>query len=283
MYDLITERNHSTDEEIESDELRVCRNIEMPEGMLNEVYIGPCGVFVISRTRNAPGPLYHALREALGTPHVRLLMSDDGFYDAYTNALEPIPEDLDLDEAILEWTQERRRVLDEDALSFMERRLWEINARTKGQYVDAYGTIHQLKGGKFVPTSAVDPDVLYWLTLLGSPLGLHRMYMGKFFSGLAYLITCGIFGVGWLLDAISLLAGFQRDKQKIIIRTPSHRLRKLLGLPIGLAVSVISLFFYLQLLKFTSLAISVGLDAALNDPGVSNSLARLLQTVLSMQ
>ena len=37
------------------------------------------------------------------------------------------------------------------------------------------------------------------LTFLG-PLGLHRFYMGKVFSGLVYLLTGGLFLVGVLYD-----------------------------------------------------------------------------------
>jgi len=37
------------------------------------------------------------------------------------------------------------------------------------------------------------------LTFLGL-LGIHRMYMGKWLSGIVYLLTGGILGVGYLYD-----------------------------------------------------------------------------------
>ncbi len=63
----------------------------------------------------------------------------------------------------------------------------------------------------------IDGDVDYniaWLLLafLGV-FGIHRMYMGKWLSGIVYLLTLGIFGIGviydlWTLnDQISLLNG----------------------------------------------------------------------------
>jgi len=63
----------------------------------------------------------------------------------------------------------------------------------------------------------IDGDIDYniaWLLLafLGA-LGIHRMYMGKWLSGILYLLTVGLFGLGiiydlWTLnDQISLLNG----------------------------------------------------------------------------
>jgi TM2 domain-containing membrane protein YozV len=37
------------------------------------------------------------------------------------------------------------------------------------------------------------------LTFLGF-FGVHRMYMGKWITGIVYLLTCGIFGLGYLYD-----------------------------------------------------------------------------------
>ena len=37
------------------------------------------------------------------------------------------------------------------------------------------------------------------LTFLGL-LGIHRMYMGKWISGIIYLCTLGVFGIGYIYD-----------------------------------------------------------------------------------
>ena len=37
------------------------------------------------------------------------------------------------------------------------------------------------------------------LTFLGL-FGIHRMYMGKWLTGILYLVTCGLFGIGYIYD-----------------------------------------------------------------------------------
>ena len=41
------------------------------------------------------------------------------------------------------------------------------------------------------------------LTFLG-PFGIHRFYMGKWISGLVYMLTFGLFALGYLYDYLTL-------------------------------------------------------------------------------
>jgi len=43
-------------------------------------------------------------------------------------------------------------------------------------------------------------------------LGFHRFYVGKFATGILWLLTGGLFGVGYLVDTILIAAGGFRDR-----------------------------------------------------------------------
>ena len=55
-------------------------------------------------------------------------------------------------------------------------------------------------------------DKLGWLvnlvlTIFFDPIvqGINRVLRGKVIIGILWIITCGIFGIGWLIDIITLL------------------------------------------------------------------------------
>ena len=55
-----------------------------------------------------------------------------------------------------------------------------------------------------------DVCVAYILWFFFGLLGIHRFYLGRPLSGLIYLFTAGLFGIGWLID-ICLIPGMVED------------------------------------------------------------------------
>jgi TM2 domain-containing membrane protein YozV len=46
----------------------------------------------------------------------------------------------------------------------------------------------------------IDYTVAWLLLVFLGPLGIHRMYMGKWLTGILYLLTVGLCGIGYIYD-----------------------------------------------------------------------------------
>lgn len=58
------------------------------------------------------------------------------------------------------------------------------------------------------PTVQIDPCnkwIAFLLCFFLGFLGFHKFYEGKIFMGILYILSCGFFGVGIIIDLIALL------------------------------------------------------------------------------
>jgi TM2 domain-containing membrane protein YozV len=49
------------------------------------------------------------------------------------------------------------------------------------------------------------------LCAVGGMFGVHQFYVGRIGMGIAYALTCGLFGIGWFLDSIKIWTGSFKD------------------------------------------------------------------------
>ena len=57
------------------------------------------------------------------------------------------------------------------------------------------------------------------LCIFGGFLGLHRFYVGKKISGILYLLTGGVFGIGWIYDIFEIIGNRFTDSAGLPIAT----------------------------------------------------------------
>lgn len=78
----------------------------------------------------------------------------------------------------------------------------------------------QAEGSAGTMTDGVSPKSRAVTLILSFALGIygaHRFYAGKIGSGILYLCTVGLFGIGWLVDLIMILAGQFKDRDGLPI------------------------------------------------------------------
>ena len=78
--------------------------------------------------------------------------------------------------------------------------------------------VNTIAGGYGYMVSTRSRGVALLLSILLGYLGIHRFYVGKIGTGILYLFTGGLFGIGWIVDIILIAIGSFRDNLGLPLR-----------------------------------------------------------------
>ena len=67
-------------------------------------------------------------------------------------------------------------------------------------------------------TSNKSKTVALLLCIFLGGLGVHRFYVGNIGTGIVWLLTGGVFGIGWIVDSIQIALGNFKDKSGALLK-----------------------------------------------------------------
>ena len=63
--------------------------------------------------------------------------------------------------------------------------------------------------------------MIFYITLLFGWSGLHKFMQKNYKAGFLYLFTCGLFGIGWIIDVIKCIPALNIPHQEPAAQSPS--------------------------------------------------------------
>lgn len=79
-------------------------------------------------------------------------------------------------------------------------------------------TEHKMVVSYVTATSTKNRTIALILCIFGGWLGLHEFYVGKTITGIIYLLTVGLFGIGWIISSLAILLGNFKDNNNAVLR-----------------------------------------------------------------
>ena len=225
------------------DTLIRCSPVKLQDTELDALYLGPSGVFAVTDGDADPISIHAFLCDFLHTARVDIYLPGEGLYNASSGSVCPVSSEDSLNDAIYMRTTLGSPLWDENDLKILQEQIRLLDGKSRGMFCDGEGRRYVVRNGNFFPMSEHNPNKIMLLALLGGVFGLHRFSLGKWSSGLLYLLTGGLIGFGWLLDVLQLMAGLMRDSQKRLIAKPAP-----MGIPVylaGLAASIVLFGVYI--------------------------------------
>jgi len=102
----------------------------------------------------------------------------------------------------------------------------------------ADGRTFLYKHGVWREASDLNTEILYPLTSIGGMLGLHLFYQKKRARGIFYLLTLGIFGIGWFFDCVEMLFGVYKDTDRKYLLPLENKALGIIMIALGFVVFI---------------------------------------------
>lgn len=118
------------------------------------------------------------------------------------------------------------------------------------------------------PVSDKNPWVAFFLCMFLGVFGAHRFYARKKASGFLYLVTCGGFGIGIMVDLFRIFNGkFKDDCQMTLGFKKKKSAKSIIGMIVATYLTFITIVFSIIVI----VAIIMGLSGAFDSSGSSSS------------
>lgn len=179
-------------------------------------------------------------------------------------------------EYVQEWMDGRVSIFTEESLDELYYEL-EFGSDTKDKIkIDKNGIAYVRKGNMWYEASEDNTESLFYITLLGGWLGLHKFKRQETKRGILYLVTFGLFGVGWLIDILRILLGVEKGEDEAYLLPVENPKMKWLMFLAAIPAAALLIFCHYKILS----AILSGVGMILDTITGSTTTGKHLESIL---